>query len=88
MNFLRSKAIQQLVEEFMTKNGLQKTTTLVGYDRPNLDSLQPRRIRNMLLVSSLYDLYMFEEDGGLVAGLSIEQTLLSQAVAPPRMVCS
>ena len=40
----------------------------------------------MLVVSSLYDLYMLEEDGGLVEGLSLENSPLSQAVAPPRLV--
>ena len=48
----------------------------------NFQDLMRRRIRDILLVSSLYDLYLFEEDGRLYEQLRLEYQGLKLSNAP------
>lgn len=48
--------------------------------------LQTRRVVNVLVVSSLYDYFQFESDGGLAAALHFEYHSLHLRVLPPRLV--
>jgi hypothetical protein len=50
--------------------------------RVPLDVLMPNRVRNILLVSSLYDSFIFEEDGRLAEVLSAEYQDLNLRFAP------
>ncbi|MDD5309902.1 MAG: PEP/pyruvate-binding domain-containing protein [Deltaproteobacteria bacterium] len=50
--------------------------------RVPLDLLMPNRVRNILLVSSLYDSFIFEEDGQLAEVLSTEYQDLNLRFAP------
>jgi hypothetical protein len=47
-----------------------------------VDSLMQRRVRNILLVSSVYDSFTFEEDGRLTEALSTEYLELNLRYAP------
>ena len=61
----------------MVKNPLQSTLSFSGFDQ-----LMPFRIRDILLVSSLYDSFIVEQDGRLTELLLSEYAQLNLSYAP------
>ncbi len=66
----------------MTDAAIEKIVERTNRRPIPLHSLMPRRVRNILLVSSLYDLYTFEEDGRLTEVLFSEYLELNLRYAP------
>ncbi|MFO8074227.1 MAG: PEP/pyruvate-binding domain-containing protein [Polyangia bacterium] len=65
-----------------TENVLEKIVKKRGAHSVPFDRLMPRRIRNILLVSSLYDSFTFEEDGKLSEALFSDYLELNLRYAP------
>ncbi|MBD3334277.1 MAG: hypothetical protein GF355_02070, partial [Candidatus Eisenbacteria bacterium] len=66
----------------MQTDRLEDLVASLGHRRVPFSALMPWRIRNILLVSSLYDSFTFQEDGNLTEMLFSEYLELNLSYAP------